>query len=182
MNPPTLRAAKLPAIMQIVAALGLMMLILFSLSYCQELPKRAFEREAQAIDTRPGTRLIRTMETSDLASPLSWFYPNKTTWIYAFPDAIQSERFGLVAMHFEYEPSAYMADADCNERRLYFAGLDEPESAPPMRDFLGRPVTSGDGRVFRLISDRLPLEAEFLPVFCDTDWSAERAEIRAQQG
>ncbi|WP_372707338.1 hypothetical protein [Brevundimonas sp.] len=156
--------------------------LLLALSYCQELPKHAFEREAAAIDARPGTRLIDTMKTGDLASPITWIRPNQTMWRYAVPDPVQTDRFAVMAFHFEHEPSAYMIDADCPERRLYYAGLDEPEDAVPMRDVFGRSVSSGDGRIFRMVENAPEPDPKLLAAFCNTDWTLERSELRTAQG
>lgn len=149
-----------------------------ALSYCQQLPKYAFEREAAQIDELPGTRLIDTVKTGELTSPVTWFRPNETTWRYAVPDLIHQGRFAVLAFHYEHDPSAYMVDADCSSRELSFAGLDEPEEADPMRDIFGRPVVAGDGRVYRLINSSLPTDQKLVGQFCDTDWTPELTELR----
>ncbi|MDK2748262.1 MAG: hypothetical protein KYX67_13175 [Brevundimonas sp.] len=146
------------------------------------MPKYAFEREARDIDSKPGTRLIDTMKTGDLASPITWFRPNQTAWRYAIPDPVQPDRFSLIALYFDREPSAYMVDTDCSERRLYFAGLDEPATAPELRDVLGRPVKSGDGRFYRMIEGDQTQDGKLISAFCDTDWKVERTELRTLQG
>jgi hypothetical protein len=151
----------------------------FGCSYLEERPRHAFEAEALSFDDQPGTRLIDTVRTGSITSPFTWIRPNRTGWRYAIPDAVQPERFTLVSATYGYDPTIRLIDADCEERDLYVAGLDEPVSSPPMRDFLGRPETSNDGRVFRMIETTRPADPALIAAFCDTSWDVERAEILA---
>ena len=68
-----------------VLALGLA--IVLGLSYSAELPKYRFQADAAETGrVIAGARLVSAIQSTELASPVSWFWPATTTWNFAWPD------------------------------------------------------------------------------------------------
>src|SRR5271163_2535478 len=118
--------------------------ICLGVSYGAELPKYRFERlAAETIRDLPGARVIGTMKSLDIPSPVSWFWPPTTTWNLALPDSRMADRFYTITLVYgEERPIVYLVDADCQTRRLLAYDLDEPESASPAVDLFGKPVVA----------------------------------------
>jgi len=77
-----------------VGALALVVAAVFGLSYCSEAPKYKFaEMASKGSETIPGSRLISSFKSGDLTSPISWFWPATTTWVYARPEPTLPNRF-----------------------------------------------------------------------------------------
>jgi hypothetical protein len=92
--------------------------ILMSASYCSEASKYRFERLTAETGQRiPGARLIGSIMTGDLASPVSWFWPATTTWNFASPDPVMRDRFYQVSLMYDQEnPDVFLLDVDCAAR------------------------------------------------------------------
>jgi len=156
--------------------------MLLGMSYCSEWPKYRFEQMAAETGHRiPGARLIGSMKTAGFASPVSWFWPATTTWNFAWPDSVMSDRFYTFTLIYDEEkPIVFLVDADCEAREQVFYGLDQPESAFPARDIFGEPVVAPNEKTYRRLTtkqDELP--AAWLHHFCDRDWTAERKAAAA---
>jgi hypothetical protein len=159
--------------------------IVLGMSYCSEWPKYQFERVAAEVDHRfPGARLIGSMKSRNLASPVSWIWPATTTWNFAWPDPRMLDRFYTITLVYgEKEPLVFLVDADCEAREQVFYGLDGPDSGVPARDIFGQPIVAPSGKTYR----RLKTKQEELPTawlhdFCDTDWTAERKAAASTHG
>jgi hypothetical protein len=130
----------------------------------------------------PGARLIGSIKTVRISSPISWFWPTTETWNFAWPDPLMLDRFLTFTLVYDEKlsPIVFLVDADCKTREQVFYGLDEPESEFPARDIFGEPVVAPNGKTYR----RLKFKQENVPAawiheFCDTDWTAEREAVRA---
>jgi hypothetical protein len=128
----------------------------------------------------PGARLISAMKTGDLASPISWFWPARTTWNFALPDPLMRDRFYTVTLRYGEESlSVFLVDADCQAREEVLYDLDEPDSAFPARDVWGEPVVAPNGKTYRRLNTKVALPPAWLHAFCDTDWTTERKAAAA---
>lgn len=153
----------------------------FGTSYCSEAPKYRFEKiAAEAGKQLPGARLVGSMKSGDLSSPVSWFWPATTTWNFAMPDPVMSGRFYLMSMLYdEKEPSVWLLDVDCDSRKGEWYDLDEPATAAPARNLFGEPVVAPNGQTYRHSKVNIAFPKEWLHQFCDTEWTAERKATRA---
>jgi len=169
---------------KIVGGWSLGIAIVLGLSYCEEGPKYQFDRMAVDVGHQiPGARLIGSVKSLDLASPLSWFWPARTTWNFASPDPLMHYRFYTVTLIYEQkEPIIFLMDADCEDRKLDLYDLDEPESAFPARNLWGEPVVAPNGKTYRRLDTKQEFPAIWLRAFCDTDWSAERSAVATAMG
>jgi hypothetical protein len=150
--------------------------IVMGLSYCSEWPKYRFERLAAETGQHiPGARLIGSMKTGNLASPISWFWPATTTWNFARPDLLMRDRFYTVTLTYDENPDVFLLDVDCEARgKAGIYDLDQPESAFPARNLWGEPVVAPNGKTYRELKTNITLPPEWLHAFCDTDWTTER--------
>jgi hypothetical protein len=163
-----------------VGALGIAAAAVLGLSYCSEVPKYKFaEMASKGSETIPGSRLISSFKSGDLTSPVSWFWPATTTWVYARPEPTIPNRFYIMSMVYKEAPAVLLVDTDCAHRTEYRYAQDGPESADPARDAFGQPVVAPNGKTFRHFeSTTAPSPAE-LHALCDTDWTAERKAAAA---
>ena len=91
------------------------------------------------------------------------------------PDRMMQDRFYTFTLIYEEEqPIIFLVDADCEARKVIWYDLDEPESALPALDVLGKPVVAPNGQTYRRDHAQLPAPPEWLHAFCETDWTAER--------
>jgi hypothetical protein len=158
--------------------------IALTVSYCSERPKYEFERSTVAAvkENLPGARIISSIQTIDFFSPVSWFWPTTERLNFAMPDTETGGTFYQFTVSYDNEPaSVFLIQAFCQERELRWYDLDEPESAFPARDWLGRVVTAPNGKTYRLHESKYPNPPEWLHAFCDTDWTVERSAERAAQ-
>jgi hypothetical protein len=155
--------------------------IVLGMSFCSEWPKYRFEQAATEIGARfPGSRLILSLTSIGITSPISWLRPAKTTLNFAIPDPLMEARFVTLTIVYEEDhPIVFLWDADCEDHTAILYGLNEPESAFPAIDAFGEPVVAPNQQIFRQRKGQLPAPPEFLHAFCDTDWTAERDGIRA---
>lgn len=154
--------------------------IVLGLSYWSERPKYHFEEVAKRVGQQmPGARLILSAKSGDLVSPVSWFWTATTTFNFAMPD-LSAGRFYVMTLRFdEKEPAVYLIDADCENRKVEWFGLDEPESAYPARDVFGEAVRAPNGKTYRRSRAQLAAPPQWLHAFCDTDWTPERKAVVA---
>ena len=176
------RAMAMGRTFRILGGWSIAIAVLLGMSYCSELPIYRFERMATEMGHRvPGARLISSIKTARLTSPLSWFWPTTETWNFAWPDPMMLDRFHTFTLvHDENSPIVFLVDADCETREQILYGLDAPESALPALDVFGEPVMGPNGKTYRRLKikqDDLP--AGWLHEFCDTDWTAERNAAQA---
>jgi hypothetical protein len=162
-------------VLKIIGAWAIVITVVLAMSYWSERPKYQFEEVAKRVGQElPGARLIHSMKSSDLDSPVSWFWPATTTFNYAMPDRMAG-RFYLIGLRYgEPEAAIFLLDADCEAREVEWFDLDEPDSAYPARDLFGEPVVAPNGKTYRRASAQLPAPPEWIHAFCDTDWTAER--------
>jgi hypothetical protein len=155
--------------------------ILLGLSYCEEAPKYRFERQAtEAGSNIAGARLISSVKTGDLTSPVSWFWPATTTFNFAVPDPTMLDRFWVISMiEDEREPSVFLIDADCTEHKLSLYALDQPETSFPAIDIWGQPVVAPNGKTYRQLKVSFDLPQQWIQAFCATDWTVEREAVAA---
>ena len=163
-----------------VLALGIA--IVLGLSYSAELPKYRFQEDAAETGrVIPGARLVGSVQSTELASPVSWFWPATTTWNFAWPDLAKPNRFYAVSLNYgEDDPDVLLVDADCKTGAAELYDLDEPDSAPPALSVRGEPVVAPNGKTYRRAALR-PFPTNWIQSFCDTDWSAEKASVAAAQ-
>lgn len=161
-------------LLKIIGAWVAVLIAVFGWSYLSERPKYHFEELAAEVGRQlPGGRLISSVKSGDLASPLTWFRPATTTYNFAIPD-LPKGRFYVMSLRYdEKEPTIHLIDADCDERSLVWHGLDQPNSAYPARDLWGEPVVAPNGKTYRRIQSRLAAPPEWIRAFCDTDWTNE---------
>lgn len=158
--------------------------LILSLSYCSEWPKYRFEKTAREVGrSLPGSRLISSMKSGDLASPVSWFWPATTTLNFASPAPLIRDRYYTFSMIYDEKlsPIVFLVDADCETRTLRFYDLDEPETAFPAIDLFGQPVVAPNGKTYRKMKSTVPSPPEWIHAFCDTKWSKEMAAVAAYQ-
>ncbi len=153
--------------------------ILLCLSYCLEWPKYRFEQAVkEAIQRLPVARVIDVQKTIDLASPVTWFWPETTLWTFAIPDPLVRDRFFENTEIYDEKPLTYLVDVDCGDRTAIRYDLDEPDSAPPALTIWGEPVVAPNGKTYRRISQKIdsayPEPPKTIRAYCDTDWTAER--------
>jgi hypothetical protein len=126
----------------------------------------------------PGARLVSSIKTAEVGSPVSWFFPATTRLNYATPDPLMSGRFYLISMSYEErEPSVHLIDVFCDDREGIWYDLDQPATAPPARSVFGEAVVAPNGQTWRRMKVSSKLPAEWLHAFCDTDWTAERKAV-----
>jgi hypothetical protein len=167
--------------LKIVTAWAVAIAFVMGSSYCSEAPKYSFERVAAETGKEiPGARLIGSMKSRDLMSPISWLWPTTTTWNFASPDPLLQGRFLLVSLQYEEsKPDVWLLDVDCDTRRVIWYDLDEPETASPARTVLGGPVVAPNGKTYRRSKVNTALPPEWLHAFCETDWTVERKATAA---
>jgi hypothetical protein len=155
--------------------------VVMGTSYCSEAPKYSFARAAAETGRQiPGARLIGSMKSGDLTSPLSWFWPATTTWNFASPDPQMRGRFYLISLQYgEKEPDVWLLDVDCDARNAEWYDLDEPDTALPARNIWGEPVVAPNGKTYRRSNVNMALPKTWLHAFCDTKWTAERKATAA---
>ena len=166
---------------RLVAIIGAWSMViggLLGVSYCSELHKHRFEQTA--IEVRkglPGSRLLTSFKSSNLVSPISWFWPATTTWNFAVPDRQLQGRFYTFTLTYgeKDDPIVYLVDVDCKVKKLTWYDLDEPESAYPAVNSRGEPAVAPNGKTYRLSKAQLDPPAGWMYEFCDTDWTEERA-------
>jgi hypothetical protein len=109
-----------------VAGLSATVAMIMGVSYCSEAPKYHFEHVTfEAGRQIPGARLIGATKSGDLASPVSWFWPATTTWNFAIPDPILTDRFFLVSFIYgRGDASVFLLDVDCEDREVDWYDLD----------------------------------------------------------
>jgi hypothetical protein len=73
----------------------------------------------------------------------------------------------------------FLVDADCKTKKLRWYDSDEPDNVFPARDLFGEPVTSPDGKTYRLSLAQPDPPKGWMHEFCDTDWTAERKSAAA---
>ena len=169
--------------LQIIGAWSAIIAIVFGGSYWAEHPKYHFERVAIEVGKQmPGSRVISSFKSGDLASPVSWFWPATTTWNFAVPDRVTGDRFYIITMVYgEKEAIVHLVDANCEDRDLTWYDLNEPASAFPARDIFGEPVLAPSGQTYRLSKSQLsPPPPGWMHEFCDTDWAVERKAASLQ--
>jgi hypothetical protein len=173
---------KIGGNLKIVGGVSAVIAFLLMQSYCSEWPKYRFERVAAETGREiPGARLISSFKSGDLASPVSWFWPATTNWTFAVPDQLTSRRFYTMTMVYNEEPFVFMVDADCEDHKLIWYDLDEPESAFPARDF-GDPVVAPNGKTYRRMKETNTRDPpQWLHAFCETDWTAEKKAVNSAQ-
>jgi hypothetical protein len=144
------------------------------------MPKYHFEEATSELGRQlPGARLVSSIRSGDFTSPVSWFRPTTTTWNFAMPDPRMDGRFYTFTMVFgEKEPFVFLLDVDCQDRTLIWYSLSEPASAFPARDIFGEPVVTPNGKTYRRFDAKYPAPPEWMPAFCDTDWTAEKDAAR----
>jgi hypothetical protein len=147
------------------------------LSYCEEQPKYHFERVARDVGNQlPGTRVIGTTSTSDLASPMSLIRPAKTAWRYAMPHPTILGFFYLMTLDYDTKrPATVLMDTDCTDSTALVSSVEG--KGVPALDLFGRPIVAPGGRVFRHIGDAQKLTPEEHVAFCKWNWDKERAEV-----
>ena len=163
--------------LKIIGAWTVVITIVLSLSYCSELPKYRFERYAMEVaKNTPGSRVISTLKSADLASPVSWFRPTTTTWNFAVPDPLLGSRFYTFTLAYgeKMEPFVFLIDVNCAGHEITWYDLEEPESALPARDLYGNPVKAPSGKTYRRSKLQPSAPPEEMHEYCETDWSAER--------
>ena len=116
--------------LKIIGGWSAVIAIALGISYWSERPKYHFEQVAIRVGQQlPGARLISSMKTGDLSSPVSWFWPATTTWNFAVPDRMR-DRFYIISMRYgEGQATTFLIDADCEAHKVVWYDLDEPESA-----------------------------------------------------
>jgi hypothetical protein len=144
-------------------------------SYLSELPRYRFEQVAAEVGHRlPETRPISAIKAGHLASPVSWFWPAKTVWTFASPDVAVSDRFYIITLMYEEDhPTTRLVDVDCNNRKMIWYDLEEPDTAFPARDLWGQPVLAPNGKTYRRVRIQPQARPEWMQAFCETDWSTE---------
>tara|TARA_R110002074_G_scaffold398138_2_gene589638 strand:- start:1517 stop:2044 length:528 start_codon:yes stop_codon:yes gene_type:complete len=163
----------------LASVLGVLV-FLSGLSYCSERPKYHFEKVAIAVgEEMQGARLIDSFKSGDLASPVSWFWPATTTWVYAIPDVQIKNRFVTVTLVYgESEPSILLQDVDCvSGQSTMYSELGDEDTAAAL-DFYGNPVVAPNGKTYRRFESSVVEPKKQQIAFCDTDWSSERAILR----
>lgn len=162
-----------------VLALGLA--IVLGLSYSAELPKYRFQADAAETGrVIAGARLVSAIQSTELASPVSWFWPATTTWNFAWPDLAKQNRFYAVTLIYgEDDPDVLLVDADCKTGAVELYDLDEPDSALAARTVHGEPVVAPNGKTYRRIDREHPFPSTWVQSFCGTDWTAEKALVAA---
>jgi len=162
-----------------VLALGIA--IVLGLSYSAELPKYRFQEDAAETGrVIPGARLVGSVQSTELASPVSWFWPATTTWNFAWPDLAKQNRFYAVTLIYgEDDPDVMLVDADCKTGAVELYDLDEPDSALPARTIRGEPVVAPNGKTYRRIDTERAFPSTWVESFCGTDWTAEKASVAA---
>ena len=164
-----------------LGALALGIAIVLGLSYSAERPKYRFQEDAAETGrVIPGARLINAVQSTELASPVSWFWPATTAWNFAWPDLAKPNRFYAVTLVYgEDDPVVVLVDADCETGAVELYDLDQPESALPALTIGGQPVVAPNGKTYRRIDAERPFPATWIQSFCDTDWTAEKASVAA---
>ena len=159
-----------------VGALALGIAIVLGLSYWAELPKYRFQEDAAETGRIiPGARLVSSIRSADLASPVSWFWPATTTWNFAWPDLLTQDRFYAVTLVYgEDDPLVLLVDANCQNGDAELYDLDQTEGAPPALTIRGEPVVAPNGKTYRRVNTEQPFPASWLRAFCDTDWTTEK--------
>jgi hypothetical protein len=175
------RGWRMARFYRVIGGWTLAIATVLGVSYCSELPKYRFEREAIDAGAHiPGARLISSAKSADLASPLSWIWPATTTFNFAAPDPLMKGRFIVITLRDDQDaPSSLLIDADCQEHALTPYDLGEPDGASPAIDVWGQPVVTPNGQTYRRLSTDIPLPTPWLRAFCDTDWTVERREAAA---
>jgi hypothetical protein len=173
------RGKAMPSVTKLLHIIGswtAIMAILLSASYCSELPKYRFEKVAmETTKDMPGSRLISSMKTGDIVSPVSWVWPATTTWNFALPDRQSQGRFYIYSLRYgEPQATILLLDAFCERREAVWYDLDEPDDAFPARDLFGGPVVAPNGKTYRRLKSQPPLPPEWTHELCETDWTAER--------
>jgi hypothetical protein len=163
------------------SALGIA--IVLGLSYSAELPKYRFQEDAAATGrVIPGARLVNAVQSTELASPVSWFWPATTTWNFAWPDLAKQNRFYAVTLVYgQDDPVVLLVDADCKTGAVELYDLDEPDSALPALTIRGEPVVAPNGKTYRRTNAGRPFPSTWIESFCGTDWTAEKASVAAER-
>ena len=161
------------------SALGIA--IVLGLSYSAELPKYRFQADAAETGRIiPGAKLVSSVQSTELASPVSWFWPATTTWNYAWPDTAKQNRFYAASLVYgEDDPVVLLVDADCKTGTVDLYDLDEPDSALPALTVGGEPVVAPNGKTYRRTNAEHAFPATWMESFCDADWTAEKASVAA---
>ena len=164
-----------------LAALALGIAIVLGLSYSAEVPKYRFQEDAAETGrVIPGARLVNAIQSTELVSPVSWFWPATTTWNFAWPDLAKQNRFYAVTLNYgEDDPVVLLVDTDCETGTAELYDLDEPDSALPALTTGGEPVVAPNGKTYRRTTADRPFPATWIRSFCDTDWTREKASIAA---
>lgn len=156
---------------------------ILGVSFLAEMPKHRFEADTRsAMAKQRGARLIQSIKSGDLASPVSWFWAATTHLGYAIPDPQMLNRFVTITFIYDYagSPIVYLVDADCKARKLACYDLDQPESAFPARNIWGEPVVAPNGKTYRTVSISIPPDNQSIAALCNSDWSKERKASAAQ--
>jgi hypothetical protein len=162
-----------------LGAIALGIAIVLWLSYSAERPKYRFQEDAAETGRIiPGAKLVSSVQSTELASPVSWFWPATTTWNYAWPDPAKPNRFYAASLVYgEDDPVVLLVDADCTTGAVELYDLDEPDSALPALTARGEPVVAPNGKTYRRTNAERPLPASWIQSFCHTDWTAEKASV-----
>jgi hypothetical protein len=167
--------------LQIIGAWFAVIGVVLGLSYWSEFPKYRFEKTAIEVGKQlPGSRLISSFKSGDLASPVSWFWPATTTWTFAMPDRMGGRFYTITLVYSEKEAIVHLIDADCKNHEVTWYDLDKPASAFPARDIFGEPVLAPSGETYRRSKSQHPPPPGWMHEFCDTDWTVERREVASQ--
>ena len=168
-------------ILKLAGGVALVIAAVLIVSYLSELPRYRFEQVAAEVGHRlPEARPISATKTGHLASPISWFWPAKTVWTFASPDAVVSDRFSIITlMYGEDQPTTRLVDVDCSNRKMIWYDLEEPDTAFPARDVWGQPVLAPNGKTYRRLRIQPLARPEWMQAFCETDWTAEMSVLSA---
>jgi hypothetical protein len=168
-------------ILKLAGGVALVIAAVLIASYLSELPRYRFEQVAAEVGHRlPEARPISAIKTAHLASPVSWFWPAKTVWTFASPDAAVNDRFYILTLMYEEDqPTTRLVDVDCNNRKMIWYDLEEPDTSFPARDLWGQPVLAPNGKTYRRIRIQPPARPEWMQAFCETDWTTEMKALNA---
>ena len=167
--------------LKLACGVALVIAAVLVVSYLSELPRYRFEQVAAELGHRlPEARPISAIKTGHLASPISWFWPAKTVWTFALPDAVVSDRFYIITLMYEEDqPTTRLVDVDCNNRKMIWYDSEEPDTAFPARDLWGQPVLAPNRKTYRRLRIQPPARPELMQAFCETDWTAEMKALNA---